>query len=82
MFQVAGLPLNLRFLRRLAAHPAFISAGSNLTTAFIATHREELLAPQVLPLHVAALAAVARHLFEVGRYWVWGGERMGKAPPC
>lgn len=45
--QVAGLPTNIPFLLRLATHPAFVAAGrSELNTAFIARHRNQLLAPQ------------------------------------
>ena len=34
VFQVSGLPVNIEFLKRLAAHPEFESAA-DLTTAFI-----------------------------------------------
>ncbi|PNW82205.1 hypothetical protein CHLRE_06g278098v5 [Chlamydomonas reinhardtii] len=64
--QVAGLPTNIPFLLRLATHPDFAAATrSELTTAFIARHRDTLLAPQPVPDEVAALAAVARHLLAV-----------------
>ncbi|GFR43476.1 hypothetical protein Agub_g4560 [Astrephomene gubernaculifera] len=64
--QVSGLPTNIPFLRRLAAHPGLLSAApAELNTAFIARHREELLRPQEVPGEVAALAAVARHLLTV-----------------
>ncbi|KAG2445199.1 hypothetical protein HYH02_008667 [Chlamydomonas schloesseri] len=66
--QVAGLPTNIPFLLRLATHPDFVAATrTELTTAFIARHREALLAPQPVPDEVAALAAVARHLLAVRR---------------
>ncbi|KAG2439506.1 hypothetical protein HXX76_004860 [Chlamydomonas incerta] len=66
--QVAGLPTNIPFLLRLAAHPDFAAATrSELTTAFIARHRDALLAPQPVPDEVAALAAVSRHLLAVRR---------------
>ncbi|GLI62959.1 hypothetical protein VaNZ11_005815 [Volvox africanus] len=70
--QVAGLPTNVPFLIRLATHPAFASAGavpqtSDLNTAFLTKHAEELLAPQHLPPEAFALAAVARHLLSVRR---------------
>eukprot|EP00798_Chlamydomonas_sp_ICE-L_P010371 gene10371-8311_t len=64
---VSGLPLNLHFLRRLAAHPSFEAAGDELTTAFIATHKDELMKPQALPAHVAAIAAIARHQIMVAK---------------
>ena len=60
---MAGLPVNLEFLKRLAAHPAFVSAA-DLTTAFIKDHQEDLMAPRLLSPAVAAVAAVARHLLE------------------
>ena len=48
--QVAGLPTNIPFLLRLATHPDFAAATrSELTTAFIARHRDTLLAPQPVP---------------------------------
>ncbi|GIL77621.1 hypothetical protein Vretifemale_7009 [Volvox reticuliferus] len=70
--QVGGLPTNVPFLIRLATHPAFASAcagsqSSDLNTAFISQHAEELLAPQKLPPEAFALAAVARHLLSVRR---------------
>ncbi|GLC58882.1 hypothetical protein PLESTB_001413000 [Pleodorina starrii] len=67
--QVSGLPTNVPFLLRLATHPAFVAAAApaDLTTAFIQQHREQLLAPQIVPQEVAAMAAVARHLLSVRR---------------
>ncbi|KAG1663236.1 hypothetical protein FOA52_004437 [Chlamydomonas sp. UWO 241] len=62
--QVAGLPVNLPFLQRLAGHPAFESAD-DLTTAFIKEHLAVLMAPQLMLPRVMALAGVARHLMEV-----------------
>ncbi|GBF87474.1 hypothetical protein Rsub_00185 [Raphidocelis subcapitata] len=63
--QVAGLPTNLGFLRRLAGHAAF--EGLELDTGFIERHRSELLAPEPVPLELAALAAVARCKLQAAR---------------
>lgn len=63
MLQVNGLPTNRDFLRRIARHPSFVSA--DLDTSFIEKHKDSLLAPQAVPLGVAALAAVANHLLDV-----------------
>ncbi|KAF5840165.1 hypothetical protein DUNSADRAFT_17512 [Dunaliella salina] len=60
--QVAGLPTNLQFLQRLCAHPAFVAA--DLDTGFLARHLPDLLTPQPIPMGVAALAGVARHLMQ------------------
>lgn len=63
--QVAGLPTNLPFLRRLSAHPDFAAAAS-LDTTFIPAHAAELMAPQLLPPQLVALAGVARVMLKVG----------------
>lgn len=63
--QVAGLPTNLPFLRRLSAHPDF-AAATSLDTTFIPAHAAELTAPQPLPAQLVALAGVARVLLKVG----------------
>eukprot|EP00198_Chlamydomonas_reinhardtii_P008777 XP_001698114.1 methylcrotonoyl-CoA carboxylase alpha subunit [Chlamydomonas reinhardtii] len=56
--QVAGLPTNIPFLLRLATHPDFAAATrSELTTAFIARHRDTLLAPQPVPDEVERTSA-------------------------
>jgi 3-methylcrotonyl-CoA carboxylase alpha subunit len=57
VLQVAGLPTNVPFLIRLATHPAFVTAGlADLNTAFIAQHRDELMAPQPVPPEVCQAA--------------------------
>ena len=60
---MSGLPTNQAFLKRLAAHPAFIAA--ELDTSFIQKHHASLLHPQPLPPHVVALAAIADHFLQV-----------------
>lgn len=62
-FQVSGLPTNQAFLKRLAAHPAFIAA--ELDTSFIQKHHASLVDCQPLPQHITALIAVADHLLQV-----------------
>ncbi len=60
-YQVVGLTTNLRFLGRLAAHPAFIAG--DVDTGFIARHADALLSPQgQAPDTVLALAALGELL--------------------
>ncbi|MDN0076367.1 acetyl/propionyl/methylcrotonyl-CoA carboxylase subunit alpha [Crenobacter sp. SG2303] len=62
-YQVAGLVTNLPFLRRLAGHPAFVSA--DLDTGLIARHATELLPPPAAPsAEQLALIALADTLAE------------------
>ena len=61
--QVSGLPTNIPFLRRLAAHPAF--AAAELDTSFIGQHLDALTQRAPPPAPVAALAAVTDHLLQV-----------------
>ena len=61
--QVSGLPTNQAFLKRLAAHPAFIAA--ELDTSFIQKHHASLVDSPPLHDHVIALAAVADHMLQV-----------------
>lgn len=60
--QVSGLPTNIAFLQRLAAHPAF--AAAELDTGFIARHLESLTQRMDPPLPIIALAAVTDHLLQ------------------
>ncbi len=64
--QVCGLPTNLEFLKRCAAHEAF--AAADLDTGFIGRHLRDLLRPvaldakvsslQLSPLHVVAFSTL------------------------
>ncbi|GAX85795.1 hypothetical protein CEUSTIGMA_g13210.t1 [Chlamydomonas eustigma] len=62
--QVAGLPVNLEFLKQITVHPKFKSA-EDLTTAFIKENHDVLMPPQRLSEVDVAVAAVARHLLEI-----------------
>lgn len=73
---MAGLPTNLEFLRRLAAHPSFQAA--DLDTTFIKKHQGELLKITPPPAEAAALAAVARYLLAAGR-GAPGGDSDGSS---
>jgi 3-methylcrotonyl-CoA carboxylase alpha subunit len=55
--QVAGVPTNAEFVRRVALNEEFRAGG--VDTSFITRHEEELLARQKLNSQVAALAAAA-----------------------
>jgi 3-methylcrotonyl-CoA carboxylase alpha subunit len=55
--QVAGVPTNAEFVRRVAINDEFRAGG--VDTSFITRHEKELLAPQKLNSQLAALAAAA-----------------------
>ncbi len=55
-----GVTTNQAFLAACLAHPAF--AAGDATTAFIANHRDALLAPRKEPASEAALAALLFHI--------------------
>lgn len=55
--QVAGMPTNAEFVRRVALNEEFRKGG--VDTSFISRHEEELLAPQELNSAAAALAVAA-----------------------
>jgi 3-methylcrotonyl-CoA carboxylase alpha subunit len=55
-YEVAGVQTNLRLLRQIARHPAFVAA--RLDTGFIARHAETLLAPPPEPSPFAIAAAL------------------------
>ena len=61
--QVGGLPTNLGFLQRLAAHPAFQAA--ELDTSFIKQHEAALMSQPRVSDVLAACAALAYHLWQV-----------------
>jgi 3-methylcrotonyl-CoA carboxylase alpha subunit len=63
---ILGVRTNLAFLERLVAHPAFRAGATD--TAFIETHRAELLpAPRDVPLQALVAAAARVHLDERAR---------------
>ncbi|KAH8147678.1 uncharacterized protein LAJ45_08142 [Morchella importuna] len=60
-YEIVGPRTNIEFLKRLAAHPAFVAG--EVETGFIDKHRAELFAREETPAEVfaqAALALVAR----------------------
>lgn len=77
--QVAGLPTNLEFLQRLAAHPAF--EGLELDTGFIQRYQSELLAPAPVEPELAAVAAVARCKMLAARAAAAAASAPGGAGP-
>lgn len=56
-YEVVGPSTNIEFLKRLSAHPAFISG--EVETGFIDKHRESLFAYETIPNEVFAQAAVS-----------------------
>lgn len=56
-YEVVGPSTNIEFLKRLAAHPAFIAG--EVETGFIDKHRESLFAHKTTPNEVFAQAAVS-----------------------
>lgn len=56
-YEVVGPSTNIEFLKRLSAHPAFISG--EVETGFIDKHRESLFAHETIPNEVFAQAAVS-----------------------
>ena len=61
--EILGVRTNLAFLERLVAHPAFLAGHTD--TAFIETHRADLLPPVGdVPLEALVAAAVRVHLDE------------------
>jgi 3-methylcrotonyl-CoA carboxylase alpha subunit len=73
--EIAGLATNRRFLRRIAAHPAF--AAGDFDTGFIERHRDDLLPspapppPPILALAAAALLALRRAALPVDAADPW-----------
>ncbi|XP_004364436.1 3-methylcrotonyl-CoA carboxylase biotin-containing subunit [Capsaspora owczarzaki ATCC 30864] len=62
-YHIVGLNTNLKFLKDLALHPAFVAA--EVETGFLAKHGESLLAPPKLPAsHNVVQAALASILIE------------------
>lgn len=76
-YEVVGPHTNIEFLKRLAAHPAFIAG--DVETGFIEKHREALFAHEPAPPEVfsqAALALVAAQnvpLADTDPFSVYGG---------
>jgi len=78
--QVAGVPTNAEFVRRVARNEEFRAGG--VDTSFITRHEKELLAPQKLNSELAALAAVAYTALDASkRTLISGGSGSGKLGP-
>ncbi|KAF3913595.1 Dihydroorotase [Dactylellina cionopaga] len=61
-YEVVGMSTNIEFLKRCAAHPAFIAG--EVETGFIEKHREELFQKRPTPSEVYAQAALGLVLNE------------------
>ena len=80
-FQVSGLPTNQAFLKRLAAHPAFVAA--EVDTSFIQKHHASLVDCPPLPRHVTALIAIADHLLQIQQVSAeWPCRSCDQMPGC
>lgn len=80
--QVAGVPTNAEFVRRVAINEEFQAGG--VDTSFITRHEKELLAPQKLPAQLAALAAAAYTALDATKRTLnsggGGGGKLGFGP--
>ncbi|KAG7668532.1 hypothetical protein Ndes2437B_g06939 [Nannochloris sp. 'desiccata'] len=81
--QVAGVPTNAEFVRRVAINEEFQAGG--VDTSFITRHEKELLAPQKLPAQIAALAAAAYTALDATKRTLnsgggGGGGKLGFGP--
>ncbi|RPB05248.1 3-methylcrotonyl-CoA carboxylase subunit alpha [Choiromyces venosus 120613-1] len=77
-YEVVGLSTNIEFLKKLAAHPAFIAG--DVETGFIDKHRSSLFAIEPTPPEVYAQAAMSVILngnilqTPTDPFSVWGGN--------
>jgi 3-methylcrotonyl-CoA carboxylase alpha subunit len=77
--QVAGVPTNAEFVRRVTINEEFQAGG--VDTSFITRHEKELLAPRKLHAELAALApAVYTALDAIKKKTLHSGGKLGFGP--